>query len=352
MTATAMAREIAEQPEAVRRTLAAHLSRTDEIAALATGRRVLFVSRGSSDNAASYGRYLLEAYAARPAALAAPSVYTAYRSGLDLRDTLVVSVSQSGATQEIVEAQDWVRDCGAATLAVTNDADSPLAAGADLALVTEAGPELAVPATKSYLTQVAAMAVIGYAVSPATGAERAAWRRELDAAPDEIERLVMTRTGIDDAVAMLAGSDAVIASARGLLLGTALEAALKLEETCLRPVRGLSYADLRHGPVAVVGSGVTALVLAAADGPLADALADQAADLVVRGAHVIGVGGNDRFAAAATLSLAGPRLGERTAPLGTIVPAQLVVEALARHLGLDPDAPRGLRKVTQTELVH
>lgn len=117
-------------------------------------------------------------------------------------------------------------------------------------------------------------------------------------------------------------------------------------------MRGLSYADLRHGPVAVVGSGVTALVLAAADGPLADALADQAADLVVRGAHVIGVGGNDRFAAAATLSLAGPRLGERTAPLGTIVPAQLVVEALARHLGLDPDAPRGLRKVTQTELVH
>lgn len=352
MRVTAMAREIAEQPEAVRLTLAAHLSRAGEIAALAGRRRVLFISRGSSDNAANYGRYLLEAYAARGAALAAPSIYTAYRSRLDLSDTLVVSVSQSGATEEIVTAQDWARECGAATLAVTNDARSPLAAGADLALVTEAGPELAVPATKSYLTQVAAMAVIGYAVSPTRGIRQAAWRWEIESAPFEIGQLTEDRTGIDDAVEMLAGSDAVLASARGLMLGTALEAALKLEETCLRPVRGLSYADLRHGPVAVVGPGVTVILLAAKDGPLADAMADQAADLRERGAQVIGIGGNDRFAAAVTLSLAGPRLGERTAPLGTIVPAQLIVESLARFLGLDPDAPRGLRKVTQTELVH
>ncbi len=152
MPQTQMAREIAEQPDAVRRTLDALLPRRDAVRALAADRRrVLLVARGSSDNAAVYGRYLLETHAGVEAAPAAPSVATHYRAPLDLRDSLVVSLSQSGATEEIVETQEWARERGAATLAVTNVADSPLAQQADLALVTRAGPELAVPATKSYL---------------------------------------------------------------------------------------------------------------------------------------------------------------------------------------------------------
>ena len=115
--ATQMASEIAEQPAAARRTLDALLPEQPRLRELAAGRRrVLLVARGSSDNAAIYGRYLLEVAAGVPAGLAAPSVATHYGARLDLSDTVVVSVSQSGATAEIVETQEWARACGAATV--------------------------------------------------------------------------------------------------------------------------------------------------------------------------------------------------------------------------------------------
>jgi glucosamine--fructose-6-phosphate aminotransferase (isomerizing) len=336
-----MAQEIGEQPEAVRRTLAGLLPQQDALKALAHGRRrALFVARGSSDNAAIYGRYLLEVDARFPGGLAAPSVATHYGTRLDLSDTLVVSVSQSGATLEIVESQAWARDCGAATVAVTNVAGSPLAESADLALVTRAGPELAVPATKTYTTQVTAMAVLAAALGGSVSAR-------LGDVADEVERL--TGTDVAAAAALLADAEDVVVSGRGLLLGTALETALKLEETCLQPVRGYSYADLRHGPISVVTSGVVAVLVAAADGPLAGAMLELADDLRSRGARILGVGGSTAFAARCDVHLAGPDLPETLAPLATIVPAQLTIERLARTLGLDPDQPRGLAKVTQTD---
>jgi glucosamine--fructose-6-phosphate aminotransferase (isomerizing) len=145
---TQMAWEVAQQPEALARTLDALLPRRPEIARLARDRRrILLVARGSSDNAAIYARYLSEVHAGVPASLAAPSVATLYHAELDLSDTIAICVSQSGATEEIVETQEWAQRAGAATVAVTNVAGSPLAGGADVALVTEAGRELAVPAT-------------------------------------------------------------------------------------------------------------------------------------------------------------------------------------------------------------
>ncbi|MCW2793474.1 MAG: hypothetical protein JWO76_2572 [Nocardioides sp.] len=341
---TRMAREIAEQPETVRRTLAALTERRGDIRSLAAGRRrVLFAARGSSDNAAVYGRYLLETHAGVPGSLASPSVATHYRSRLDLTDTLVVCVSQSGATEEIVETQAWARECGAATIAVANVAGSPLVTEADLALVTEAGPEVAVPATKTYLAQLVAMAVLGTALAP----DPASLDPELARVAGEVERLLATPVG--DAVAALRDASYAVVSGRGLMMGTALETALKLEETCLRPVRGYSYADLRHGPISVVTEGMTALLVAAADGPLLAPLVELAGDLAARGATVVGIGGDASFAGACAVHVAGPDLPEAVAPLGAIVPAQLVVEALARELGLDPDAPRALAKVTRTD---
>ena len=339
-----MAQEIAEQPEALRRTFAALLPQREAIRTLAAGRRrVLFVARGSSDNAAIYGRYLLETYAAVPGSLASPSVATHYRTRLDLSDTLVVCVSQSGATEEIVATQAWARGCGAATIAVANVADSPLVAAADLALVTRAGPEVAVPATKSYLAQLAAMVVVATALaSDPTGLDA-----ELDRVPGEVERLLGTQVG--EAVAALRDSAYAVVAGRGLMMGTALETALKLEETCLRPVRGYSYADLRHGPISVVTEGMTAVLVAAADGPLVGPMVELAGDLAGRGATVVGIGGDAAFAAACDIHVPGPDLPEVLAPLGAMVPAQVLVEALARELGLDPDQPRGLAKVTSTD---
>lgn len=340
---TQMASEIAEQPVAARRTLDHLVPEQPRLRELARGRRrVLLVARGSSDNAAIYGRYLLEVVAGVPAALAAPSVATHYRARLDLSDTVVVSVSQSGATAEIVETQEWARACGAATVGVTNVAGSPLAEAADVALVTQAGPEVAVPATKTYLAQMVALAVLADALS----AEHAL-AADLDRVPDAVADLL--RVDVSAASAALANADRVVVSGRGLLLGTALETALKMEETCLRPVRGYSYADLRHGPISVVSEGLLAVLVAAANGPLAEPMVDLVRDLQDRGARVLGLGGTPSFADLCDLHLPGPDLPETVEPIASIVPAQVMIEQMAQRMGLDPDNPRGLRKVTQTD---
>ncbi|MDR7252514.1 glucosamine--fructose-6-phosphate aminotransferase (isomerizing) [Nocardioides sp. BE266] len=338
---TRMASEIAEQPEAARRTLDHLLPERDRLRGLfADRRRVLLVARGSSDNAAIYGRYLLEVAAGVPASLAAPSVATHYRARLDLSDTVVVSVSQSGSTTEIVETQEWARSCGAATVGVTNVEGSPLAESADVPLVTQAGPEVAVPATKTYLTQLVALGVL----ADALGADVAG---DLARVPDAVTGLL----GHDVSVASeaLAAADRVVVSGRGLLLGTALETALKMEETCLRPVRGYSYADLRHGPISVVSEGLLAVLVGSAHGPLAEPMADLVRDLQGRGARVLGLGGTPEFAGLCDVHLAGPDLPETVEPVASIVPAQMMIEQMALRMGLDPDNPRGLNKVTATE---
>ena len=339
-----MAAEIAEQPGAVARTLQTLLPHRAEIARLAHGRRhVLLVARGSSDNAAVYARYLIETHCGLSAALAAPSVATHYAGDRDLSDTLVVSISQSGETYEIVATQAWARERGGATIAIANVAGSRLVRESDLALVTQAGPEVAVPATKSYLTQLTALAVVTDALMPDGESLSAALAR----VPDEVERLLDTET--QPAVDLLAGAGEVLVTGRGIMLGTALETALKFEETCLRPVRGLSYADLRHGPIAIVDRDVLAVLVAAGDGPLVTGMTDLARELRERGASVLGIGGDADFRTACDTCLPGPDLPEAVATLGLIVPAQLAIESLARTLGLDPDAPRGLSKVTRTD---
>lgn len=341
-----MATEMAEQPEAIARTLAALRPLRPRIRELAQDRgQILFVARGSSDNAAIYGRYLLEVHAGRVASLAAPSVATHYRSRLDLSGALVVSISQSGQTEEIVQTQAWARDCGAATIAVTNVADSALAREADLALVTEAGPERAVPATKTFTTQLTAVAVLATALAE----DPSALDADLDRVPAAIEKLLAERTGVDAAATALSRTNEVLVSGRGLTFAAAVETALKLEETCLRPVRGLSYADLRHGPIAIVDPQLVAIVVAPQDGPMVSGLTELLDDLHQRGAITVGIGGDAGFAQAADVAVAGPDLPETVAPLALVVAGQLVVETLARQLGLDPDAPRGLHKVTQTD---
>jgi glucosamine--fructose-6-phosphate aminotransferase (isomerizing) len=343
---TQMAREIAEQPAALDRTLTTLLPRRTEIARLARGRhRLLLIARGSSDNAAIYARYLAEVHAGVPVSLAAPSVATLYDARLDLRDTVTIGVSQSGSTQEIVESLDWARACGSATIAVTNVDGSPLAQAADIALLTRAGPERAVPATKSYTTQVAALAVAVDAFAEAPGLLDAGFAD----VPSQAQSLLDSPGDVDAMVAALARTDEVLTSGRGLCFGTTLEVALKLEETCLRPVRGLSYADLKHGPIAIVDHELVTVLVAAPSGPTLPGLVELAATVRSKGSPVLGIGGDEAFRAACDVALPGPTLSEALAPLVLAIPAQVMIERLARRLGLDPDAPRGLKKVTQTD---
>ncbi len=240
---TQMRTEIGEEPAALRATLDALLPRAGEVAAVAAGtRQVLFIARGTSDNAAVYGSYLLQVYAGRLATLASPSVATTYRSRADLSGVLAVALSQSGRTEEIVETLDWARQCGARTIAVTNSAASPLADTAELALVTAAGAERAVPATKTFTTQLAALAVLGIGLG--TRADPA----ELLAVPDEIERLLAEPGDVEAAAADLAGRSGLVVSGRGLAYAAALELALKLKEACYLHAMGLSYADSAARP--------------------------------------------------------------------------------------------------------
>lgn len=342
-----MRAEIGEQPAALRRTLDALLPRMSDVGLLARGtRQVLFIARGSSDNAAVYGRYLVESQTGRLATLAAPSIATTYKRKLDLGGVLAVAISQSGKTEEIVETMDWAARCGARTVAVTNAADSPLADAAEVALITEAGDEFAVPATKTYTTQLAALSVLALGL----GAE--VDLADLRRAPDEVQRLIEETEASPALEAMVAGLAEVpgtVVSGRGIAFGTALELALKLKEACYLHAMGLSYADLLHGPIAVVDEDTPAILVAADEGPTLPGTIALARRVTGAGARAYGVGGGEGLAEACSYALPGPSLPEWVAPLALIVPGQILVEALARRLGLDPDVPRGLNKVTQTD---
>ncbi|MFG3435991.1 SIS domain-containing protein [Nonomuraea sp. NPDC047897] len=342
---TKMRSEIAEQPAALRATLDSLLPRVDEVKALGERtRQLLFIARGTSDNAAVYGRYLVESRAGRLAALAAPSVATTYRRRLDLDGVLAVAISQSGRTEEIVETLAWARDCGAATVGITNGGpDSPLARAADVALCTVAGEEKAVPATKTYTTQLAALAVLALGL----GAEVDAG--DLRRVPDAVEELIANPGDLDAVVEGLADKHGAVVSARGLAFSTALETALKLKEACYLHAMGLSYADLLHGPIAVVDAETPAVLVAADNSPTLPGTVALAERVVAAGAAAYTIGGGATLAKAGTAALNGPDLPEWVAPMGLIVPGQLLTEALARRLGVDPDAPRGLNKVTQTD---
>jgi glutamine---fructose-6-phosphate transaminase (isomerizing) len=344
---TRMRIEIGEQAATLNATLDALLPRVAEIGVLGREtRQVLFIARGSSDNAAVYGSYLVQTHAGRLATLASPSIATTYKKRIDLTGVLAVAISQSGRTEEIVETLDWARDCGARTVAITNGEGSPLAEIAQLALTTRAGDELAVPATKTYTTQLAALAVLGIGL----GAEVDI--ADLRRVPGEIDRLIVDTEATEDLPAIvdeLAAVPGAVVSGRGIAYGTALELAIKLKEACYLHAMGLSYADLLHGPIAVVDDDTPAILVAAGEGPTLPGTVALAERVTAAGAKAYGVGGGRMLADASTRALPGPDLPEWVAPLALIVPGQLLTEALARRLGIDPDTPRGLGKVTQTD---
>ena len=339
--------EICEQPEAAARTLDALLPRAAEIRRLAAScRRVRLVGRGSSGNAAVYGRYLVEQLGGLPASLAPSSLVTLYGVDTFAGDELVVCLSQSGATAEIVEVARAAQAAGAPVLAVTNASASPLAAAADLALVTRAGEERAVPATKTYLTALVALAVLAGSLAPAPPAS---FHRALLEVPEALAAsLERDRDGAGGLAELAAPLPKLVVAGRGFTLTTAFELALKVQETCYRPALGLSQADLEHGPAAVLDEETLFLVVAAAAGPTVSGLAAVAGRARRHGVPVCALGGEARLFSSCRLHLGSGPPDERLAPLTLILPGQLFVERLAVRLGLDPDRPRDLTKVTQT----
>lgn len=334
-----MAQEMAEQPDVLRRLVATRARVQERLRGLVPDdlRGVTLVARGSSDNAAIFGRYLIELAAGVPVSLAAPSLHTIYDSTPRLQGHLVVAVSQSGSTPEIVTVLQRCRAAGAVTVAITNQPDSALAAAAHATVPLAAGEERAVPATKTFSAQVAAFAMIGEALGDAPFADQ-----DWDRLPGAMQHALDDRQAAVAQAARLLKASSLLMVARGLLYPVALEAALKCKESALVQAEGFSVADLRHGPIAVVGQ-TTAVIAFAAHGPGAqdvELLAREAAQL---GATVVRVG----TAAAADLTLRMP-LPEALQALPAAVRAQQLALELALARGLDPDRPAGLTKVTAT----
>jgi glucosamine--fructose-6-phosphate aminotransferase (isomerizing) len=336
-----MRQEIAEQPARWQDALdagGAELRGARARIWAAPPRLVLFVARGTSDHAALYASYLVQTALGVPAASASPSVVTLYGAAPYLRDVLVVAVSQSGESPDLVAFVEAARTRGARTLTLTNAPGSALAAIADEVIDVRAERETAVAATKSYSGELLALAAL-FAPDDVVAALPSLpdlGERTLDRAADEIGRLA----------ARYRYATRVVTAARGYSSASAREAALKLVETSYISAHGMSSADLLHGPVAMLDESVPLLCFGSA-GPDAGEMRDLVALACSRGvdADVIG----DGTIAGRTLPAVLPRgLAPELRPLLEILPAQLLAGEVAVARGFDPDAPRGLSKVTRT----
>jgi glutamine---fructose-6-phosphate transaminase (isomerizing) len=298
---------------------------------------VVLVARGSSDYAAVFGRYVLETAVRRPVALAAPSLQTLYGVEPDLRGWLAVGVSQSGRTPEIVTVLERLAHAGACPVAFTNDPESPLAAVARAEIPLGAGDERAVPATKTFTSELVAFALLAEALGPVpwTGAD-------VDGLAPAVAELLEDSGRVEGAVARLGAAEEMVCLARGYLLCVALEAALKLREAARVRAEGWSAADFRHGPITVAAADLPVLAFSA-EGPAAADVDELAERLASDGGTVLRA--SDR--PGADLSLP-PAVPEPLMAVAAAVRAQQLALSLARHRGLDPDAPAGLAKVTPT----
>lgn len=336
--------EIEEQPAALER-LAASAGEIDAIGRRAAGARLVrIVAHGSSDNAASYGVYAFALLANLTAFRDSISLLTYYDAAPDLRDSIVVAISQSGRTPDVVEYAAAARGKAALTIAITNDADSPLAAAADATIPLLAGDELAVAASKTYTTSLGALALLAAAVGG----------RDVAALADDVRACAQAMgTAIPNVKAEAGGTAALLHAAtqlvvigRGAELATAREIALKLSETCRLLADALTTTDLAHGPIAGVGP-ETPVWVVASDDPCLPAALEAAARARAAGAPVIASGPVAARVVGAGIRLATPHAAQPIlGPLLSVVPGQLFAWALALARGLDPDSPAGLAKVT------
>jgi len=343
-----MAADIAEQPAGYARLLepapAAAIAQVAAVIAERRPRHVVFTARGTSDHAALYAAYLTEIRLGLPAGLASPSAITVFGARPDLSQALVIGVSQSGGSPDLTEVLRVARSAGALTLALTNAPSSPLTEVAELSVDVAAGHERAVAATKTYTAELLALLMLVEGVRAGAGVLPADERAALAALPD-----LAAQTLADPVAGQLAAryrfAARMVTTGRGYAYPTAREAALKLMETSYLPALAFSGADLLHGPLAMTAPDVPVLAVVGA-GPGGAAMREVVAKVGERGADLVVVGPSE--VAGATARLPVPEVDERYAPLLDILPLQRLALALALARGEDPDAPRGLHKVTAT----
>lgn len=337
--------EIAESPAVVERLVASAGRPLRELVAQVDRRGIDFVivaARGTSDHAATYAQYVLGIRNGLATGLAVPSVQSVYRSSPTVGRALVVGISQSGQSPDVVGVLADARRQGALTLAITNEPGSPLAGESSVVLPLEAGPELAVAATKTYVAEIAAVALLSDALAGGGG------RDELRRLPDQIAATLAGEPGIEAIARDLRGLRQCAVIGRGYHYATVREWALKLKETALVMADPYSAADFEHGPIALVEPGYEVFAIAV-HGPTLAGLRELLPRLSRDGARLLVLSDDEEARAVADNAVAlATGLPEWLSPAVAIVPCQLVAYHLARANGHDPDAPRRIHKVTLT----
>lgn len=335
-----MAREAAEAPQAVRAFLAAN---QEVLADLARELRanppavVVTCARGSSDNAATYAKYLIETMAGVPVSSSALSVSSVFGAAMQPGRVLVLAISQSGRSPDLLAAVEAHRRAGARIVALVNDAAAPLADLAHWVLPLHAGPEKSVAATKSFIASLA-----GVAALVAQWSDDSTLGAALDGLPEALE--TAAKIAPFDLVERLAAAANLFVIARGYGFAVAQEAALKLKETCALHAEAYSAAEVRHGPMTIIGDGFPIVAFATSDAS-GDSVRDAANEFAGRGAQVSLLDAVVPVGANALATLAGHPALE---PLLMIQAFYPQVNALSLARGLDPDNPAHLRKVTET----
>jgi glutamine---fructose-6-phosphate transaminase (isomerizing) len=333
-------REIREQPDVVARLLERQRPAIDALAAELRRREpryAVLAARGTSDNAARYAQHALGRILRLPVALATPSLHTVYDAPPRFDDALVIGISQSGASPDVVSVVEEGARQGALTAAITNAPSSPLAAAAQHVIDLGAGEERSVAATKSYTAELAAIAAL---VASGDGALTA----EVEGLPAALAAQLALTGDVARAVRAAADWQRLTVVGRGAHYATAFEAALKVRELSGIVAEAYSPADLMHGPIAAVDPDQPLLAIAPA-GPTEESMREVVAAARERGAQVAAIG-HDRALGDPFLELV--EVPEWLGPVVAIVPAQLLAVGLAEQRGVDVDTPFGLSKITLT----
>jgi len=340
---TKMLKEIGEQPETFGRILDEGWREILDAARALRERNLRFAmlaARGTSDNAALYAKYLFEMILGIPTALASPSAFTLYESNMKLDGVLVMGISQSGESKDVVETVRRSGELGAVTVSVTNDESSSLAAVADHHLFLRAGKEESVAATKTYTAELLVLYMLARALS---GAETPG--EEILKLPEKARGLL--GSGWKGAE-RYRYADHLVVTSRGYNLPTAQEAALKLMETTHVVAEAFSAADLRHGPMAMIGQDFPVIVIVP-PGKARPGMISLVESLAERGAEVAVISDDQDLTHRAPASFLVPvSCPEELSPILYAIPPQMFAHDLSRLKRLDPDSPRGLSKVTET----
>jgi glucosamine--fructose-6-phosphate aminotransferase (isomerizing) len=347
-----MLEEIRQQPDALERTLLSGLRATGELKKELAKRRprfIVLVARGTSDNAAHFGRYLLEITTGIPVSLAAPSTITLYQAKVDFSDVLLVAVSQSGESTDTNFVLERAKEQGALNVGVTNEASSTLAKLADHVLFVKAGREKSVAATKTYTGQVLMFYLLAHALGGRIHVD------DLHRIPILASSALSLLDEIAEKVERYRFMRSTVVVGRGLNYANALEFALKLKETCYVVAEGFSSADFLHGPIAMVEESFP-LFLFAPSGVTWPSIREMLQKLRQRTAEALIITDEGNREAlelpdrklCVPVKLARDGAGDLLSPIPYIVPAQIFAAMLAGHKGFDPDRPRTLSKVTRT----